>query len=76
MDKLKQSMKLDPPTKTIINLIEAQGFRVEIHRVKGRTRIAAIAPDGDEEWGIAATPYLAAVELLRYVQARESMNES
>jgi hypothetical protein len=61
-------MNLDDQTKAIIRAIEAMGFRVEIERVKGRTKMAAIAPDEDEEWGIAATPLEAAKQLLNSIE--------
>ena len=57
-------VQFDKKTQSIIRIIEAMGFRVEIDRVKGRTKMAAISADGDEEWGIAATPQAAAMQLL------------
>ena len=63
------AMKLDEKTLEIIKKVESLGYRVEVEKIKGRTKIAAIAPDGDEEWGIAATPYEAAIQLLLYINS-------
>lgn len=60
-------MNLTPQTQAIIRKVEAIGYRVEVKRVKGRTTIRATTANGDEELGIAATPYEAAVQLLTSV---------
>jgi hypothetical protein len=61
-------MQLNPQTKSIIGIIEALGYRVEISRIKSRTKMVATIADGDEEWGIAATPLEAAKQLLVAIQ--------
>ena len=65
-------MNLDQKTRNIIKLVEAMGYVVEVNRVKGRTKITATPPDGDEEFGLAATPAEAAAELLKHIQERRN----
>ena len=69
------AMNLDQQTCNIIKLVEAMGYKVEVARVKGRTTITATDAQGDEEFGMAATPAEAAAELLKFLQQRESDRE-
>jgi hypothetical protein len=66
------AVSLDSQTQQIVRQVEALGYRVIVNSVKHRTRMTAVAPDGDEEWGIAATPLEAATQLLHYVRQQRA----